>query len=95
LDALGDSDAVFVFQTASAFTTTTGRAVLLTNGAKAANVYWKIGTSATLGTYTVMKGTLLADQSISIASGATLEGRALARIGAVTMDANTVVSPAP
>jgi hypothetical protein len=95
LDALGDSDAVFVFQTASAFTTTTGRAVLLTNGAKAANVYWKVGTSATLGTYTVMKGTLLADQSISIASGATLEGRALARVGAVTMDANTIVSPAP
>lgn len=96
MDALGDSDAVFVFQTASAFTTTTtGRAVLLTNGAKAANVYWKVGTSATLGTYTVMKGTLLADQNISIASGATLERRALARIGAVTMDANTVVSPAP
>ena len=95
MDALGDSDAVFVFQTASALTTTTGRAVRLTHCAKAAHGYWKIGTSATLGTCTVMKGTLLADQSISIASGATLEGRALARVGAVTMDANTIVSPAP
>jgi hypothetical protein len=54
LDALGDSDAVFVFQTASALTTTTGRAVRLTHCAKAAHGYWKIGTSATLGTYTVM-----------------------------------------
>ena len=95
LDALGDSDAVFLFQTASAFTATTARAVVLANGAKAANVYWKVGTSATLAASSVMKGTILANQGISIASGATLDGRALARAAAVTLDANTVVSPTP
>jgi hypothetical protein len=50
LDAQGDGDAVFIFQMASTLTTTAGRQVLLVNGAKAANVFWQVGTSATLGT---------------------------------------------
>jgi hypothetical protein len=74
LDALSDSDAVFVFQTASALTTTTGRAVRLTHGAKAAHGYWKIGTSDTLGTCTVMKGTLLSPPKQRVDGGPTETG---------------------
>jgi hypothetical protein len=95
LDAQGDGDAVFVFEMASTFTTTSGRQVILTNGAKAANVYWQVGTSATLGTTSVMAGTIMADQAITLETGATLNGRALARIGAVALDTNTIVKPAP
>ena len=64
-------------------------------GAKAANVFWQVGTSATLGTTTVFKGTIMADQSITLQTGATLDGRALARIAAVTLDTNPVTIPAP
>jgi len=95
LDAQGDARAVFIFQIASTLTTTAGRQVILSGGAKAANVYWQVGTSATLGTTTVFKGTIMADQSITLNTGATLEGRALTRIAAVTMDNNTITLPAP
>jgi len=90
LDAQGDPNAVFIFQIASSFNTAAGSQVILRNGATAANIYWQVGTSATLGTATIFKGIILADQSISFATGATLDGRALARIGAVTLDANTI-----
>lgn len=95
LDAQGDPNAVFIFQMASTLTTTTGRAVILIGGAKSTNVYWQVGSSATLGTTSVFKGTIMADQSITLNTGATLNGRALARIGAVTMAGNTVVMPTP
>ncbi len=96
LDAGGDGDAVWIFQMASTLTTTAGRKVILTNGARAANIYWQVGSSATLGTTSVFKGTIMADQAITLTTGATLDqGRALARIGAVTLDSNTVVKPAP
>jgi len=95
LDAGGDVDAVFVFQMASTLTTTSGRQVILTNGAKASNVYWQVGSTATLGTTSVFAGTIMADQAISLDTGARLDGRALARIAAVTMDTNTIVTPAP
>ena len=80
---------------ASTLTTTSGRAVILTGGAKASNVFWQVGTSATLGTTSSFRGTIMADQSITLNSGATLDGRALARIGAVTLSGNTVVLPTP
>src|SRR5205814_1968429 len=90
LDAQGDTNAVFIFQMGSTLTTTTGRQVILIGGAKAANIFWQVGSSATLGTTSVFKGNILALTSITLQTGATLEGRALARNGAVTLDSNTV-----
>jgi hypothetical protein len=95
LDAQGNANAVFIFQIASTLTATAGRQVILSGGAKAANVYWQVGTSATLATTSVFKGTIMADQSITLATGATLEGRALARIAAVSLDAAIITVPAP
>ena len=95
LDAQGDADAVFIFQMGSTLTTTTGREVILTNGAKASNIFWQVGSSATLGTYSVFKGNILAYTSITIATGATLNGRALASNGAVTLDTNIITVPTP
>jgi hypothetical protein len=90
LDAQGDANAVFIFQMASTLTTTAGRKVILSGGAKAANIVWQVGSSATLGTTSVMKGNILALASITLTTGATLEGRALARTGAVTLESNAV-----
>lgn len=95
LDAQGDPSAVFLFQMASTLSTTSGRAVVLVGGAKSSNVYWQVGSSATLGTTSVFKGTILANQSITLNTGASLNGRALARIGAVTMAGNSIVMPTP
>lgn len=95
LDAQGDVDAVWIFQMASTLTTTAGRQVILAGGAKATNVYWQVGTSATLGTTSAFKGTIMANQAITMMTGATLTGRVLARIAAVTLDANVIVRPAP
>ena len=93
LDAQGNANAVFIFQIASTLTTTAGRQVILSGGAKAANIIWQVGSSATLGTTSVFKGTILADQSITLATGATLDGRALARSATVTLEANVVTAP--
>jgi hypothetical protein len=93
LDAQGDSAAVFVFQIASALTVAGGASVELTNGAQASHVWWQVGSSATLGGSSVMAGNILAYTSISLDTGASLNGRALAAGGAVTMDANNIVGP--
>ena len=93
LDAQGDSNAVFIFQMASTLTTTVGRQVVLTNGAAAANIFWQVGSSATLGTSSVFDGTIMADQTVTLNSGATLNGRALAHIGAVNLASNSIVGP--
>src|SRR5205823_5228944 len=90
LDAQGDANAVFIFQIASTLTTTAGRQVILSGGAKAANIFWQVGSSATLGTTSVMKGNILALTSITVTTGAIVEGRLLARNGAVTLDSNIV-----
>lgn len=93
LDGQGDANAVFIFQVASTLNTAPGSKVLLIGNATAANVFWQVGTSASLATTTQFKGTIMADQSVSLATGARLDGRALARIGAVTLDANRIISP--
>ncbi|MBA3663072.1 MAG: DUF3494 domain-containing protein [Bacteroidetes bacterium] len=90
-DAKGNANAVFIIQIASALTVTSGRKVFLANGASASNIFWQVGSSATFGTTSAFKGTLLVMQSISFNTGATLDGRALARTGAVTMSGNTIV----
>jgi hypothetical protein len=90
-DAQGDANAVFIIQIASSLTTTSGRKVILSGGALASNIFWQVGSSATFGTTSVFKGTVMAMQSITLNTGATLDGRALARIGGITMAGNTIV----
>ena len=93
LDAQGDSGAVFIFQAASTLITASASQVKLVNGASPCNVFWKVGSSATLGTTTSFKGTILALTSITLNTGATVDGRMLARNGAVTLDSNVVTNP--
>ncbi|HWH46591.1 MAG TPA: ice-binding family protein [Burkholderiales bacterium] len=93
LDAAGVADAVWVFQTASTLTTASNSSVLLINGANPCNVFWKVGSSATLGTNSAFVGTLLALTSITLTTGANVSGRVLARNGAVTLDSNTITVP--
>jgi len=90
LDAQGNSDSVFIFQIGSTLTTGSGSHVILANGAKACNVFWQVGSSATLGTNSEFKGNILALTSITITTGVNLEGRALARNGAVTLDSDVI-----
>jgi hypothetical protein len=99
LDARGDPNAVFIFQIASTLTTSSGFGITLAGGAKPSQIFWQVGSSATIGTGTHFAGNILAHTSITLVSGAVLNGRALAGAhdltGAVTMDDNTVVRPAP
>ncbi len=90
-DARGNANAVFIIQIASSLTTTSGRKVILAGGAQASNIFWQVGSSVTFGTTSVFKGTVMAMQSITFNTGATLDGRALARTGGVTMAGNTIV----
>jgi hypothetical protein len=90
-DAKGNANAVFIIQIASTLTTTSGRQVILSGGAQAANIFWQVGSSATFGTTSVFKGTVMAMQSITFDTGATLNGKALARTGTVTLAGNTIV----
>jgi hypothetical protein len=93
LDANGDPDAEFIFLTGaggSTLVTGSGGTVLLINGAQACNVYWQVASSATVGVGSAFAGNILAAQSISLLSGATVQGRVLAQNGAVTLDHNTV-----
>jgi uncharacterized protein (TIGR03437 family) len=95
LDARGDVNAVFIFQMATTLTTAPNTRILLTGGAQAFNVFWEVGTSATLGINSLFNGSILADQSITLGSGATLVGRLATRTGAVTLVSNTITSPPP
>ena len=93
LDAGGDPNAVFIFQAPSTLITDSASSVVLTNGAQACNVFWQVGSSATLGTNSTFTGTILALTSISVKTGDTIAGRALARNGSVTLDDDTITAP--
>jgi len=93
LDAQGDPNAVWIFQAGSTLVTASGSHVLLINGAQAANVFWQVGSSATLGTGSVFKGTIMALASITVTTGVSVEGRMLARTAAVTLDSPNITLP--
>ncbi|PKP06229.1 MAG: hypothetical protein CVU10_01300 [Bacteroidetes bacterium HGW-Bacteroidetes-5] len=93
LDAQGDANATFIFKMGSTLTSLAGTSVILSGGAQAKNIYWIVGTSATLGTNSIFYGNILADQSITLSTGAVLNGRALTRIAAVSLDASLVNKP--
>ena len=90
LDGGGDPNATFVFQAGTGLTTA-GNIVLI-NGAQARNVYFQIGSSATLGTGSQIQGNILALTSITLVDNANLLGRALARNGAVSLGTNNVIT---
>ena len=92
LDAEGDPAAQFVFEIASSLTTASASSVVLLNGANPCNVYWQVGSSATLGTTTAFQGNLMALSSISLNNGATVIGRVLARNGQVSLINNVLDS---
>ncbi len=90
LDAQNHADAVFIFKISSKLTAATGSSVLLVNGGSACDVFWKVGSSATIGTSSSFLGNIVALTSIALQTGARLSGRALARNGSVTLDDNQV-----
>jgi type VI secretion system secreted protein VgrG len=93
LDAQGDADAVFIFQSATTLVTAGDSSIILTNGAQAKNIFWQVGSSATIGSNTIFKGTILAMASITVSSGVTIDGRALTQVAAVSLDTNTITVP--
>ncbi|MDP9843902.1 ice-binding family protein [Streptosporangium lutulentum] len=94
LDAQGDPDAIFIFQTVSTLLTAAASTVTLTGGAQARNVFWQVGTSATLGADSTLAGNILALASITAGANIVINGRVLARDGTVTLDADTITRPA-
>src|ERR1039458_2695436 len=84
---------VFIFQVGSYLTTATSSQVVLTGGALASNIFWQVGSSATLGTYSTFNGIIMAQASVTLDTGAWLNGRALAQTGAVTLDTNSAGNP--
>jgi hypothetical protein len=92
LNAQGDPNAVFIFQVASTLITGSNTTVLLVNGAQACNVFWEVGSSATLGTGTHFVGTIMASATITANTAATIHGRLLAQTGAVNLDTNTITT---
>jgi hypothetical protein len=92
LDAGGNPAAVFIIRTGSTLITASGSSVSLINGASPCNVFWQVGSSATLGTTSSFAGDILALTSITLNTGATVAGRALAQNGAVTLDGSTITA---
>jgi hypothetical protein len=92
LNAQGDPNAVFIFQIGTTLTTGSSTSVSLINGAQACNVFWEVGSSATLGTGTHFVGTIMAADSITANTGATIHGRLLAQTAAVTLEDNTITT---
>ena len=95
LDAEGDPNAVWIFQMVSSLDTATASQVVLLNGALASNIFWQVGSSAVLAGNSSFTGNILAQESITLNSGTSLSGVALANTGAVTMTSSSVVIPEP
>jgi hypothetical protein len=93
LDAEGDPNAQFVFEITSALTTAPASSVVLVNGASPCNVYWQVGSSATLDTTTAFQGNLMALTDISLNNGASVIGRLLARNGQISLINNVLDAP--
>ena len=89
---VGDANSVFIFKSVSTLITGPGSRVVLSGGVSPCNVWWQIGSSATLGTTTEFVGNILALTSISLSTGVTLQGRAMAQTGGVTLDSNIINS---
>jgi len=94
LDGLGNAGSVFIFKTGSTLTTAAASAVTLINGATASNVFWQIGSSATLGAANTFRGNVIALASITMGAASSVSGRLIARTAAVTLDTNSIVIPA-
>ena len=92
LNAEGNPNAVFIFQIGSTLITGSNTSVSLINGAQACNVFWQVGSSATLGTGTRFVGTIMASASITANTAATIHGRLLAQTAAVTLEDNTITT---
>ena len=92
LDAAGDPNAVFIFNTASTLITAVSSTVTLLNGAQACNVFWQVGSSATLGTGSTIVGHVIAQASITANSSTTVNGQLIGITGAVTLDSSTVLN---
>lgn len=92
LTLAGSANSVWVFQAASTLTIGSGSRITITGGANACNVFWQVGSSATIGSGAQFQGTVLAQQSVTATTGATVVGRLLARTGAVTLDTNTITA---
>lgn len=90
LNGGGNADSVFIFKMGTTLTTFGSSKVVLTNGAQACNVFWQVGSSATLGSGTSFIGNIMADQSIADNGGSTVNGRFLARSAAVTLNNTTI-----
>lgn len=95
LDALGDEDAIWVFQIGTTFVSMVDRKVILVGNARHDNVFWNTGSSATIGVGSTMVGNFLTQTSITVQTGATMEGRFLTQVGSVTFDSNKVNRPKP
>jgi hypothetical protein len=93
LNGGGNPNAIFVFQAGSTLTTGSASQINLINGAQSCNVFWQVGSSATLGTGSTFRGTIIALTSITVTTGVTVDGRVLARNGAVTLDTDTITRP--
>ena len=93
LDAQGNPNAVFVFQIGSTLLAAINSSVNLINGAQPANVFWQVGSSATLAAGVAFKGNIIAYASITLSQGTKVSGRALARTGAVTLNSSNVYMP--
>jgi hypothetical protein len=93
LTLAGTAESVWVFQAASTLITSSASRILLTGGASSCNVFWQVGSSATLGTGSQFVGTIMANQSITATTSATIQGRLLADNAAVTLDSNVITRP--